>query len=430
MTDSDPLRPPFPSRRDRHRHRQTSQESRTSQPSQRVPRPSLGGTPAGGVELPTRAQRRAQLSAEARRNAARQQRKRRTRRKIRTFIVIIAMLAVLGGAAYVAVSALKSTGVVADQSDDYPGPGSGSVEVTINKGEIGSDIGAKLVEADVVKSVAAFNRAFDANKAASGIKPGTYQLKKQMSASGAVAALLDETNRTENTVTVTPGSVLKQTLDKMREVSGFSDEAIQEAINNPEALGLPAQAQGNLEGWLEPGSYEVSQDDTPADLLSEMIQARVDALDQAGVPEDQRQTVLIKASIVEREMHLEKYMPMVARVIENRLKDTEGETRGQLKMDSTVLYGVGKYGGVPTKDDLANDNPYNTYLIKGLPPGPIASPSSTAINAVLNPEPGDWLYFVTIDLDTGETLFATTNEEQEKNKVKFDEYCEANPGKC
>ena len=161
-----------------------------------------------------------------------------------------------------------------------------------------------------------------------------------------------------------------------------------------------------------------------------MIQARVDALDQAGVLEDQRQTVLIKASIVEREMHLEKYMPMVARVIENRLKDTEGETRGQLKMDSTVLYGVGKYGGVPTKDDLANDNPYNTYLIKGLPPGPIASPSSTAINAVLNPEPGDWLYFVTIDLDTGETLFATTNEEQEKNKVKFDEYCEANPGKC
>ena len=91
---------------------------------------------------------------------------------------------------------------------------------------------------------------------------------------------------------------------------------------------------------------------------------------------------------------------------------------------------MGKYGGVPTKDDLANDNPYNTYLIKGLPPGPIASPSSTAINAVLNPEPGDWLYFVTIDLDTGETLFATTNEEQEKNKVKFDEYCEANPGKC
>ena len=410
MTDSDPLRPPFPSRRDRHRHRQTSQESRTSQPSQRVPRPSSGGTPAGGVELPTR--------------------KRRARRKIRTFIVIIAVLAVLGGAAYVAVSALKSTGVVADQSDDYPGPGSGSVEVTINKGEIGSDIGVKLVEADVVKSVAAFNRAFEANKAASGIKPGTYQLKKQMSASGAVAALLDETNRTENTVTVTPGSVLKQTLDKMREVSGFSDEAIQEAINNPEALGLPAQAQGNLEGWLEPGSYEVSQDDTPADLLSEMIQARVDALDQAGVPEDQRQTVLIKASIVEREMHLEKYMPMVARVIENRLKDTEGETRGQLKMDSTVLYGVGKYGGVPTKDDLANDNPYNTYLIKGLPPGPIASPSSTAINAVLNPEPGDWLYFVTIDLDTGETLFATTNEEQEKNKAKFDEYCEANPGKC
>ena len=161
-----------------------------------------------------------------------------------------------------------------------------------------------------------------------------------------------------------------------------------------------------------------------------MVAATVAELDSLGLAADQRETLLITASILEREVNIDEYLPMVARVIENRLTNTSAETQGYLQMDSTVLYGVGKTGGVPNADDLANDNPYNTYIYKGLPPTPIAQPGQAAIEAVLNPAEGSWLYYVTVNLDTGETLFADTYAEQQANKEKFDEYCAANEGKC
>lgn len=99
-------------------------------------------------------------------------------------------------------------------------------------------------------------------------------------------------------------------------------------------------------------------------LVAQMVATTISTLDSAGVAEDQREIVLNKASILEREVNLDEYLPKVARVIENRLADTENETRGLLQMDSTVLYGVGKTGGVPTASDLLDENPYNTYLHK------------------------------------------------------------------
>lgn len=133
---------------------------------------------------------------------------------------------------------------------------------------------------------------------------------------------------------------------------------------------------------------------------------------------------------MEREVAFEEYMPQVARVIENRLTELTAETYGYLQMDSTVLYGVGKTGGVPTQADLEDDNPYNTYLYQGLPPTPIAVPSQAAIKAVVNPASGNWLYFVTVNLETGETLFAETLAEHNENVAIFSEYCTENPGIC
>ena len=114
------------------------------------------------------------------------------------------------------------------------------------------------------------------------------------------------------------------------------------------------------------------------------------------------------------------------RVIENRLVDTDNVV-GRLQMDSTVLYGVGKTGGVPTREDLDNDNPYNTYIHAGLPPSPIGVVGDRAIEAVMHPAEGDWLYFVTVNLDTGETLFAATLEEHNANKALFDQWLAENP---
>ena len=355
-------------------------------------------------------------------------RKRKRNRRIRTFFVFLLVFALIGAAGYFALKFIGSPTVT--EADDYPGPGHGSAEVTVESGDLGTDIGQKLVNADVVKSVAAFTRAFDANVASSSIRPGTYSLMLQMSASEAVAALLDEANRTDNTVTVNAGQTAAEIEQRMIDVAGFTREDVDAALADTAALGLPEEAGGNIEGWLFPRSYEVSASDTPTSLFTEMIAATVEEMEVLGVPEGERQTLLIKASILEREMNIPEYLPQVARVIENRLDNPEGETRGLLQMDSTVLYGVGKTGGVPTRDDLANDNPYNTYIHKGLPPTPISQPSRAAVEATQNPASGSWLYFVTVNLDTGETLFADTLAQQEESRLKFNTWCDANEGKC
>jgi hypothetical protein len=302
--------------------------------------------------------------------------------------------------------------------------------VTIAEDSSGRDIGQTLVDAGVVKSVGAFVRQFEKTPASMSIRPGTYRLKQQMSAAGALAGLLDETNRVDSTITITSGQKMSEVKKRIVDIMGVTEEQVDAAFTDTEAIGLPSEAGGNAEGWLLPGSYEVSEDDTPTTVIARMVKGTVDELDRLGVAPADRQTVLIKASIVDGEMNIDKYMPMVARVIENRLADTNGETKGYLGMDSTVLYGVGKTSGVPDQADLDNDNPYNTRLHAGLPPTPIGQPSEKAIKAVLNPAEGNWLYFVTVNLDTGETLFASTLEEQEKNREQLKAYCTANPKVC
>ncbi len=119
-----------------------------------------------------------------------------------------------------------------------------------------------------------------------------------------------------------------------------------------------------------------------------------------------------QGSIVEREAKLPEDRPKVARAIENRL-----EKEIALQVDATVAYGLGISGMDLTTEMLQDDsNLYNTYRHLGLPPTPIASPGATSIDAVLNPEPGDWLFWVAINLDTGETRFAVTNAEHEANR--------------
>src|SRR5690606_16365559 len=133
------------------------------------------------------------------------------------------------------------------------------------------------------------------------------------------------------------------------------------------------------------------------------------------------------ASIVEREAGSANPddRARVARVIVNRLAQDM-----PLQMDSTVHYAVNDYATTTTTDEQrAVDSPYNTYKHKGLPPGPIAAPGRAALEAATSPAAGDWLYFVTVNLDTGETRFAVTYEEHEANVALFQQWCQANPGK-
>ncbi len=142
-----------------------------------------------------------------------------------------------------------------------------------------------------------------------------------------------------------------------------------------------------------------------SEILKAMVDKRIAKLDELGVPAgSDRERVMIIASIAEAEVNKADYYGKVTRVIENRLE--QGMSLG---MDSTVAYGNNvKPAQVTTEMTQDESNPYNTYKISGLPPTPISNPGDNAIQAALHPEGGNWLYFCTVNLDTGETKFAAT----------------------
>lgn len=363
---------------------------------------------------------------EQRRARAIRDRRRRRRTTVVMAVVFVLIVAVVAFAVPVLRDALS--GLRGSAPEDYPGPGGGTVEIVIPEGATGADMAAVLVEADVVASVPAFTQAFGANVNAARIQPGTYTLLRQMAADDAVAALLDPANKAEITVTVPEGFQTKQVYERIASVAGIPIDEVQTAAQDTAALGLPDEAGGNPEGWLAAATYSFQPGDDATAMLRTMVALTISRLDELGVATDQRQPVLIKASIIEREVNLPEYYGQVARVIENRLKDTS-EVNGRLQMDSTVQYGLGEVGGSPTAAELQDaGNPYNTYVHAGLPPTPIGAPGAGALEAAVTPPAGDWLYFVTVNLDTGETKFAATLTEHQTYVAELRAWQAANPG--
>ena len=360
-----------------------------------------------------------------------ERRQRKRRRHWLTSLVIVITLAAVGVLGYKAIGIMRDASAQATHAEDYKGNGEGEVTVTIPEGASGLDIGDILQEKGVVASGKAFTNAVKNNPKGNTIQPGTYKLKKKMSANAALQALLDPETKGDHTLTVSAGHTKQIVKDRLKQVGNFSDEQIDAAFADTAGIGLPAEAGGNVEGWLAPGTYDVTEKATPKDLVKQMVSRTVTQLKDLKVPKEDYHAVLTKASIIEREVNDSRYYGQVARVIENRLAQTNGETHGLLQMDSTVQYGLGRFGGIPNSTELADsNNAYNTYVHQGLPPGPIGSPSEEAIKAVLNPPAGSWLYFVTVNLETGETLFSSTSEEQKTNTKKLDEYCKKNEEIC
>ena len=360
-----------------------------------------------------------------------ERRQRKRRRHWLTSLVIVITLVAVGVLGYKAIGIMRDASAQATHAEDYKGEGEGEVTVTIPEGASGADIGDILQSKGVVASGKAFTNAAKNNPKGTTIQPGTYKLKKKMSASSALQALLDPESKGDHTLTVIAGSTKQSVKERLKKVGNFTDEQVEAAYADSAAIGLPAEAGGNVEGWLAPGTYDVAENATPKDLVKKMVSQTVTRLKELKVPKEDYQKVLIKASIVEREVNKEQYYGQVARVIENRLTQTDGETHGLLQMDSTVQYGLGRDGGIPSEAENQDaSNPYNTYGHQGLPRGPIGNPDEAAIKAVLNPPAGSWLYFVTVNLKTGETLFASTNEEQKANTKKLSDYCNKNKDVC
>lgn len=357
--------------------------------------------------------------------------RRKARRKKRTIaaIVILVVVGLIAGASVIAAKELGGIRGIFSGGEDYEGKGSGEVIVEIPEGASGKAIGVILEKQGVIADAEVFAGIFKKNSLAQGVQAGRFRLHKRMSSREALAMLLDPTSKADIQVTIPPGFTVKQIKARLQETVGFSVDQVAEAFANPEDYGIPGLSEQSFEGWLAPDTYTVSTKQTAKDLVKTMVDAQIKRLDAAGVAPDQRATVLIKASILEKEVNLDKYYAQVARVIENRLQDNP-DTHGFLQMDSTVVYGLGRSGGIPSREDLKHDTPYNTYKHKGLPPTAIGTVGEAAIKAVVKPADGKWLYFATVNLDTGETKFALTMEEHKKNVEELKQWCQQNQDKC
>ena len=176
------------------------------------------------------------------------------------------------------------------------------------------------------------------------------------------------------------------------------------------------------EGVLAPDSYEVRVGDSRASVLERMQVAQAEILDKAwadrakGLPLSSKEEALVLASIVEKETGIAAERRQVASVFVNRLNQGI-----RLQTDPTVIYGITKGQGILGRglrqSELRRKTDYNTYQIDGLPPGPIANPGKAAIEAALNPDDTDFIFFVADG--TGGHAFAKTLAEHNANVTKW-----------
>ena len=360
----------------------------------------------------------------------------RTGRRWPGCLAVLIALAILVGGLWLGVT--KGIDAVSDKlggggTSDYSGQDAGGeVQFEVHKGDTAAQIGRNLKSAGVVASVDAFIEAATANPDSAGIQVGFYLMQKRMKAEDALTVLLDPANIVTTSVTIPEGLRVVDIVELLAKGTSFSKADFEAALDKPAQLGLPDYASGP-EGYLFPATYAFAPTDKPVDMLKKMVgrwrqAAKENDLEaraaELGYTAAEMMTI---ASLVEAEGRGED-MPKIARVIYNRLEgpgDRQG-TNGRLQIDATVNYALGRKGvATVTTDELeTTDSPYNTYLNAGLPPGPIEAPGDAAIQAATHPAEGDWYYYVTVNLKTGETKFAETYDEFLTYKSELQDYCE------
>jgi UPF0755 protein len=320
--------------------------------------------------------------------------------------------------------------------NDYSGDGVNDVVIQVHDGDSTTAIGNTLESHKVVLTAKAFVEAAQGNSAISAIQPGFYKVRTEIPASNAVARLADPQNRVGKLVipegrqlddiqdvktnAVTDGifSLISRatcvnldgdrhcvSVDDLRKAAGSAEPS---ALSVPDWAMNPVSALGNdhrrLEGLIAPGSWNIDPSASAQDTLSTLIATSATQYAQGGLLDTAKSMnmspyqILTVGSLVQRESKPDDFAK-VARVIYNRLQENR-----TLEFDSTVNYPLDRIEVATTDADRAQNTLWNTYVRPGLPATPICSPGQPALAAAEQPAPGDWLYFVTIDMQ-GTTLF-------------------------
>jgi UPF0755 protein len=305
-------------------------------------------------------------------------------RLIRLFrsVLVIALIALMGAAGWLAYFALTPVDVPADAR-----------ELTVKRGRTVRGIGRDLVAAGVLREPWSFIWMARALGRAHEVKAGSYELPARITP----YRLLEMIARGEVTqaqITFIEGWTFAQMRTALAEHPSVRHEA--DALSDAQLLRRIGAREGHAEGLFFPDTYYFSPGTSDVKILARAyhtMQARLNELwgtRALGLPYASPYEALIMASIVEKETGLESERRMIAAVLVNRLKRNM-----RLQTDPSVIYGLGEaFDGNLRKRDLEADTPYNTYTRTGLPPTPIALPGQAALEAALRPAPSAALYFV------------------------------------
>jgi UPF0755 protein len=359
----------------------------------------------------------------------------RRRRRLKTGVALVSLIvfviaAVLLGSRY-------WHGLFGND-DDYQGDGVKDVVIEVHSGDSTTVIGQTLFDHQVVATVNSFVQAAAGSSAIGAIQPGFYKVRTEIPSSNAVARLSDPQNRVGRLVIpegrqldeitdaktndVTPGifamisSATCTDLDGTQHCVKADDLRQAAGMAAPSALSIPVWAlepvkalgkdHRRIEGLIAPGTWNVDPSASAPDILSNLISASTAQYEKNGLLEAGKAAnlspyqILTVASLVQRESKPDDFAK-VARVIYNRLHAPDHR---RLQFDSTVNYPLDRQEVATSDADRAAPTPWNTYVREGLPATPICSPGQPALAAAENPASGDWLYFVTVDLQ-GTTLF-------------------------
>jgi len=333
------------------------------------------------------------------------------------FIAILLIFGLVAGGLFAAGSTIQEF-LSRFQVEDYSGEPGPPTQLIILPGQSGEDVARSMVEADIIQSFDAIYR--DMLNVNLVFFPGTYQFPTKLSGSAALALLMSGENRVTVSTTIPEGFTVAEVLERVQADLSISSEDMESAFD-AQMERLP-QGIPTIEGFLFPATYTFDPNPTAADVVSTMVDRLEGELAKYEISLLDSFEVLTLASIVQAEGMLQEDFYKISRVFANRL-----DKGIALQSDPTVKY---RYEGnlESFQEGLKDtDSLFNTYAHPGLPIGPISNPGSLAIEATLRPATGNWLYFVSINLNTGETVFSETLAEHEKAADLYRQWLRDNP---
>lgn len=244
------------------------------------------------------------------------------------------------------------------------------------------------------------------------VKPGEYVLQKDLNVNELINTLTSESSLNIVKFTVPEGYTIDDISEKLEKEGICSKEDFIKAIKEyelPSFVNINSEKRYNLEGYLFPDTYLIKVGETPKEIITKMVARFKEMLSEAikevntTVKNEDIETVVTIASMIEKEARIDSERPVIASVIVNRLNIDM-----MLQIDATVIYALGEHVDTVLYSHLETNSPYNTYKNYGLPVGPISNPGLESIKAALKPEQTDYLFYV---LQNDKTHYFTKNYE-------------------